>query len=82
MGYGFYFLFTILHQSMSRGLKLRLMSKRNDEFRLERIAMIELGGHLVAQSPDSGTRDRAVDWLLEMQDAVATWPDAQRAVQS
>jgi hypothetical protein len=82
MGYGPYFLFTILHQTMSRGLKLRLMPKSKEEFRLEGPGTMELGGYPVIQSPDTGKRDRMIDLLLEMQDAVATWPEAQRAVQS
>ncbi len=59
-----------------------LPPKRKEEFRPEGLGTIQLGGYLVVQSPDPGTRDQAIDWLLEIQDAVATWPEAVRAVQS
>lgn len=79
-GYGPYFLFTILHQGISRGVKLPLIPKRKEEFQFRPPGIIDLGGYPVVQSPDPGIRDRAVDWLLEMQDQVVTWPEAIRAV--
>lgn len=82
MGYGPYYLFTILHQGMSRGLNLRLMPKRKEEFQLRPPCIIELGGYPVVQAADPLVRYRAVDWLLEMQDAVVTWPEGLRAVQT
>ena len=80
--YGPYFLFTILHQGMSRELNLRLASKRREEFSLEPPGTVKLGSHPVIQSADTGLADRAIDWLLRMQDEVVRWPETLAAVES
>ncbi len=81
-GYGPYYLFTILHQGMSRVSKLSLEPKKEEEFRLEPPGTIVLGGHPVIQAGDSAVGNRAVEWLLATQYQAAEWPETLRAAQS
>ena len=81
-GYGPYYLFTILHQGMSRVSKLSLEPKREEEFQLEPPGTMALGGHPVIQAGDSSVRNRAVEWLLATQYQAAEWPETLRAAQS
>jgi hypothetical protein len=82
MGYGPYYLLTVLHQSMSRRLQLPLMPKRKEEFQLNPPGTIQLGSFPVIQAADPAVLDRAVDWLLEMQDEVVEWPETRAAGES
>ena len=81
-GYGPYFLFTILHQGMYRGLKLPPAPKRREEFQLESPGTVQLGGHPVVQAADTAVADRAIEWLLRMQDEVVEWPETLAALES
>jgi hypothetical protein len=80
--YGPYFLFTILHQGLSRALKLPLLPKQKEEFQLRLPDTIELGGYPLIQAAEPGVRERAIEWLLRLQDEVTECPETQAAAAS
>lgn len=43
---------------------------------------MQLGGHPVVQAADTAVGDRAIEWLLRMQDEVVEWPKTLDVLES
>jgi hypothetical protein len=43
---------------------------------------IELGGYPVIQAAEPGVRERAIEWLLRLQDEAIEWPETHAVAAS